>query len=97
MGFVCGCLVGYLIYRGGSLVRLRWFFILSTMILYLVSAGLMSRAVGFIEQYEWNKIIGGETAEEGGDVIPFRVSTSVWHVSWGNPEQNTADTGGWYV
>ncbi|ORY91116.1 high-affinity iron permease [Syncephalastrum racemosum] len=97
MGFVCGCLVGYLIYRGGSLVRLRWFFILSTMILYLVSAGLLSRAVGFIEQYEWNKIIGGESAEEGGDVIPYRVSTSVWHVSWGNPEQNTADTGGWQI
>ncbi|KAI9272917.1 high-affinity iron permease [Phascolomyces articulosus] len=97
MGLICGCLVGFIIYRGGSLVQLRWFFIISTIILYLVAAGLMSRAIGFIEQYEWNKIIGGEAAEEGGDVIPYRVSTSIWHVSWGNPENNDGSTGGYQI
>ncbi|KAI9491561.1 iron permease FTR1/Fip1/EfeU [Zychaea mexicana] len=97
MGLLCGVLVGFLIYRGGSLVRLRWFFVISTIILYLVAAGLMSRAIGFIEQYEWNKVIGGESAEEGGDVIPYKVSTAIWHVSWGNPENNDGTTGGYQI
>lgn len=95
MGILCGVLVGVIIYRGGSMLHLRWFFIFSTIILYLVAAGLMSKAVGFFEQYAWNLIIGGEAAEEGGDVIPYKVTTAVWHVSWGNPELNTDTNGGW--
>ncbi|KAI7869585.1 high-affinity iron permease [Spinellus fusiger] len=97
MGFLCGCLVGYILYRGGSMVKLRWFFIISTMILYLIAAGLMSKSVGLFEQNAWNKIIGGESAEEGGSVIGYRVSTSVWHVSWGNPEILTDTNGGWQI
>ncbi|KAI7900828.1 iron permease FTR1 family-domain-containing protein [Cokeromyces recurvatus] len=97
MGFLCGCAVGYAIYRGGSLLHLRWFFIFSTIILYLVSAGLMSKAVGYFEQNAWNQVIGGETAEEGGSVINYKVTTAVWHVSWGDPEQNTDGNGGWQI
>ncbi|KAI8076851.1 iron permease FTR1/Fip1/EfeU [Halteromyces radiatus] len=97
MGFLCGCLVGYIIYRGGSMMRLRWFFIFSTIILYLVAAGLMSKAVGYFEQYSWNQVIGGEVAEEGGDVITYKVTTAVWHVSWGDPELNTNTNGGWQI
>lgn len=80
-GFLCGCLVGYIIYRGGAMLQLRWFFICSTIILYLVAAGLMSKAVGFFEQYAWNKVIGGESAEEGGDVIPYKVTTVSTHIT----------------
>ncbi|ORX49057.1 high-affinity iron permease [Hesseltinella vesiculosa] len=96
MGIICGLLVGFLIYRGGSLIKLRWFFIVSTCILYLVSAGLMAKAVGFFEQYSWNQVIGGEAAE-GGDVIDYKVTTAVWHTSWGNPEQSTSSNGGWQI
>ncbi|KAI8889404.1 high-affinity iron permease [Backusella circina FSU 941] len=96
-GLLCGFLVGFLIYRGGSLIQLRWFFVFSTIILYLVAAGLMSKGVGFLEQNAWNKIIGGESAEESGDVIGYRVSTSVWHVSWGNPELKVDSNGGWQI
>lgn len=95
MGLVCGCALGYVLYRGGSLLKLRWFFIVSTIILYLVAAGLMSKSVGYFEQNAWNQIIGGEAAEEGGDVISYKVTTAVWHVSWGNPEDNTEGNGGW--
>jgi high-affinity iron transporter len=48
--------------------------------LYLVSAGLLSRAVGYFEQNAWNKIIGGESAEEGGTAIGYKMTTNVWHV-----------------
>jgi high-affinity iron transporter len=97
MGFICGCIVGLIIYRGGSLIQLRWFFIFSTIILYLVAAGLMSKAVGFLEQNAWNQVIGGEAAEESGSVIGYKVTTAVWHVSWGDPEVNTAENGGWQI
>jgi high-affinity iron transporter len=92
-GLICGFLVGYLIYRGGSLIHLRWFFVFSTIILYLVAAGLMSKAVGYLEQNAWNQVIGGEAA----DVISYRVTTSVWHVSWGDPELNVDTNGGWEI
>jgi high-affinity iron transporter len=61
-------------------MRLHWFFVISTCILYLVSAGLLSIAVGYFEQDAWNKIIGGESAEEAGDVIGYKMTTNVWHV-----------------
>jgi high-affinity iron transporter len=93
MGIICGVLVGFLIYRGGSLIQLRWFFVFSTVILYLVAAGLMSKAVGYLEQNAWNIVIGGE----GGDTISYRVTTAVWHVSWGDPELNTSSNGGWQI
>ncbi|KAG2209620.1 hypothetical protein INT46_007312 [Mucor plumbeus] len=93
MGIICGALVGFLIYRGGSLIQLRWFFVFSTVILYLVAAGLMSKAVGYLEQNAWNIVIGGE----GGDTISYRVTTAVWHVSWGDPELNTSSNGGWQI
>ncbi|ORX49055.1 high-affinity iron permease [Hesseltinella vesiculosa] len=97
MGIIAGSAVGLLIYRGGNMLHLRYFFIFSTCVLYLVAAGLMSRAVGFFEQYSWNKVIGGESAEEGGKVIPYKVTTNVWHVSWGNPEIYSAATGGYQI
>ncbi|CAO3589448.1 unnamed protein product [Absidia cylindrospora] len=93
MGLVCGALVSYVIYRGGSMMKLRWFFIFSTAILYLIAAGLMSRAVGFFEQNSWNQVIGGEAA----DVISYKVTTAVWHVSWGDPELNVSTNGGWQI
>jgi len=97
MGIICGCLVGYLLYRGGSLVKLHWFFVVSTCILYLVAAGLLSKSVGYFEQNAWDQVIGGESAESGGEVINYKVTTAVWHVSWGDPELNTNSNGGWEI
>ncbi|KAI9300670.1 iron permease FTR1/Fip1/EfeU [Cunninghamella echinulata] len=97
MGIICGCLVGYIIYRGGSMLKLQWFFIFSTIILYLVAAGLMSKAVGYFEQYSWNQVIGGEAAEEGGDVITYKVTTSVFYSSVGDPEQKEGGNGGYQI
>ncbi|KAG2182526.1 hypothetical protein INT43_007457 [Umbelopsis isabellina] len=97
MGIICGCLVGFLLYRGGSLMRLHWFFVVSTCILYLVSAGLLSKAVGYFEQNAWNKVIGGESAEEAGAVIGYKITTSVWHVSWGNPDVFITANGGYQI
>ena len=44
-GLLAGCVVGYLIYKGGNRFALQIFLIISTCFLYLVAAGLFSRAV----------------------------------------------------
>jgi high-affinity iron transporter len=52
IGLIAGCLVGYVIYRGGDSVKLQWFLIASTCLLYLVAAGLFSKSVWSFQQYK---------------------------------------------
>jgi high-affinity iron transporter len=51
VGLIAGALVGYIIYRTGSSFALHWFLVVSTCILFLIGAGLFSKAVGFFEYY----------------------------------------------
>lgn len=60
-GLLAGAAVGYLIYQGGNRSALQIFLIVSTCFLYLVAAGLFSKAV-------WNL----ETREVS--VIPFHTT-----------------------
>ncbi|KAF9885645.1 hypothetical protein FE257_012736 [Aspergillus nanangensis] len=64
-GLLAGIAVGYMIYRGGNQTSLQIFLIISTCILYLVSAGLFSRGVWYLENNTWNHVIGGDAAETG--------------------------------
>ena len=78
--------IGYILTqrRGGSTARLQLFLIASTCLLYLVAAGLMSRAVWSFETNAWSKAIGGEADEMGDGPGSYDISNSVWHVnvSW---------------
>lgn len=51
-GLLAGGLVGWLIYKGGNTIRIQWFLIVSTMVLYLVAASLFSRAVWGFESWK---------------------------------------------
>jgi high-affinity iron transporter len=55
-GLIAGVTVGYFIYKGGNHASLQLFLIISTCFLYLVSAGLFSRAVWM---FEINKVSFG--------------------------------------
>lgn len=82
VGLIAGILVGYLLYKGGSTARLQLFLIASTCLLYLVAAGLMSRAVWSFEMNVWNKAIGSADADElGSGPGSYDISQSVWHVN----------------
>lgn len=54
-GIICGLIVGFLIYKSGSRVNLTIFLVVSTNILFLIGAGLFSKAVGAFERYKFNK------------------------------------------
>ncbi|KAL4736472.1 iron permease FTR1/Fip1/EfeU [Aspergillus similis] len=94
-GLLAGCAVGYVMYKGGSSAQLQYFLIISTCFLYLVAAGLFSRAVGYFETNTWNHIIGGDASETGSGPGSYDIRQSVWHVNCCNPELNGG--GGWGI
>ncbi|KAK5128972.1 hypothetical protein LTR85_000305 [Meristemomyces frigidus] len=94
-GLGAGILVGYLIYRGGNSAKLQVFLIISTCFLYLVAAGLFSKAVWAFEINAWNKVIGGDAAGIGSGPGSYNIHKSVWHVNCCNAELNGG--GGWGI
>ncbi|EME47221.1 hypothetical protein DOTSEDRAFT_21018 [Dothistroma septosporum NZE10] len=94
-GLLAGCAIGYLIYRGGNTAKLQIFLIISTCFLYLVAAGLFSKAVWNFEMNEWSKLTGGDAAETGSGPGSYDIRKSVWHVNCCNPEINGG--GGWGI
>ncbi|KAF4445488.1 high-affinity iron transporter [Fusarium austroafricanum] len=94
-GLAAGCVVGYIIYRGGNTTSLQIFLIISTGFLYLVAAGLFSKAVWAFEIHAWNNIIGGDAAEVGSGPGSYNIHQSVWHVNCCNAELNGG--GGWGI
>ncbi|KAF2084928.1 plasma membrane iron permease [Saccharata proteae CBS 121410] len=94
-GLAAGCIIGWMIYRGGNVASLQIFLIISTCFLYLVAAGLFSKAVWAFEQNKWNHLTGGDAAETGSGAGSYDIRQSVWHVNCCNPEVNGG--GGWGI
>ncbi|KAI0451888.1 iron permease FTR1 family protein [Xylaria acuta] len=95
IGLIVGIIVGYVLYRGGTTTRLQYFLVVSTCLLYLVGAGLFSRAVWYFEAQQWNKVVGGDAAELGDGPGSYDIDKSVWHVNCCSPELNGG--GGWGI
>ncbi|WVR04857.1 hypothetical protein IAU60_001869 [Kwoniella sp. DSM 27419] len=97
-GIIAGLIVAYAIYRTGSSTTLHWFLVGSTSLLFLIGAGLLSKAVGFFEYYKFAKGVGGDVAETGDGPGSFQVKNNVWHLTYGNPETGSPTTnGGWQI
>lgn len=62
------------------------FLIVSTCFLYLIAAGLFSKAVWYFENREWDQIIGGDASETGSRAGSYDITKSVWHINCCNPE-----------
>jgi high-affinity iron transporter len=57
VGALCGVLAGYLLYKGGSHVGFKWFLSFSTVLLFLIAAGLFAGAVHEFEEYTESEAI----------------------------------------
>ena len=77
------------------MARIQIFLIASTCFLYLISAGLFSKAVWSFEQDRWNKLTGGDAAETGSGPGSYDIRQSVWHVNCCNPD--IYSDGGWGI
>ncbi len=101
LAVVCGALVGglmsYFIYRGSAMVHLRYFLIASTCFMYIIAAGLMSKSVWYFENYQFNRLTGGDAAEAGSGPGSYSVNNVVWHVNCCNPEIKDATGGAWSI
>ncbi|CAK7237002.1 high-affinity iron permease [Sporothrix eucalyptigena] len=96
VGLLAGIAVGYLLYKGGSSARLQVFLVASTGLLYLVAAGLFSRAVWSFEMQIWNGVVGSDAAELGSGPGSYDIDRSVWHVNCCNPELNGGSGWGFF-
>lgn len=67
--------------RGGNSASLQMFLIVSTCFLYLIAAGLFSKAVWAFQNREWGMIVGGDAAEVGSGPGSYDIRKSVWHVN----------------
>ncbi|KAJ5104705.1 hypothetical protein NUU61_002052 [Penicillium alfredii] len=94
-GLLAGAAVGYILYRGGNQASLQIFLVVSTCFLYLVSAGLFTRGVWFLENNTWNQSTGGDSSESGSGPGSYDIRQSVWHVNCCNPLLNGG--GGWGI
>ncbi|KAI9884849.1 MAG: hypothetical protein M1823_003376 [Watsoniomyces obsoletus] len=94
-GIAAGTLIGFLIYKGGNYTSIQIFLIVSTCFLYLVAAGLVSKAVWMFEADKWNKVSGGDAAENGAGPGSYDIRQSVFHVNCCSPD--VAGGGGWGV
>lgn len=92
-GIAFGSLIGYLLYQGGNKLSLQYFLICSTCFLYMVSAGLISRGVWFMELERYVRACGGmDVSETGSGPGSYDIATSVWHVNCCN-----GLTDGWWM
>ncbi|KAK6458917.1 iron permease FTR1 family-domain-containing protein [Scheffersomyces xylosifermentans] len=81
-GVSFGSFIGYLLYKGGNKMSLQYFLICSTCFLYIVSAGLMSRGVWFLELEHYVRLCNGfDPSETGSGPGSYDISKSVWHVN----------------
>lgn len=77
------------------MTSLQIFLVISTCFLYLVSAGLFTRGVWYLENNTWNHLVGGDAAEAGSGPGSYDIRQSVWHVNCCSPE--TGGGGGWGI
>ncbi|KAI9831831.1 MAG: hypothetical protein M1826_002863 [Phylliscum demangeonii] len=94
-GMAAGTLVGWFMYKGGNLASIRIFLVVSTCFLYLVAAGLVSKAAWLFQSYQWSKATGGDAAESGSGPGSYDIRQSVWHVNCCNPKFDGG--GGWGI
>ncbi|KAH0837404.1 hypothetical protein Z517_00276 [Fonsecaea pedrosoi CBS 271.37] len=92
-GILAGLLVGWLIYRGGNYMAIQYFLIASTCVLYLIAAGMFSKAIWSLQFYKFAQKVGGDVAESGDGPGSYNIDQTVWHVNCCNPERDN----GWDV
>ncbi|KAJ0415863.1 high-affinity iron ion transporter FtrA [Aspergillus carlsbadensis] len=100
VGIAAGVVVSYIMYRLMTAEEetrgaLQLFLVVSTCLLYLVAAGLLSRGVWSLENNTWNHLIGGDASETGSGPGSYDIRQSVWHVNCCSPSLNGG--GGWGV
>lgn len=92
-GIIAAGLVGYFLYRGGNQMSIRIFLIFSSCILYLIAAGMFSKAIWSLQYHVFAVKVGSDVAEAGNGQGSYNILETVWHLDCCNPETDD----GWDV
>lgn len=92
-GVLTGLTCGYFIYRGGNVMSIQLFLIASTCVLYLIAAGMFSKAIWNLQYYRFQVLVGSDVGEEGSGPGSYNIQETVWHVNCCNAETDN----GWDV
>ncbi|KAJ2991418.1 high-affinity iron permease [Globomyces sp. JEL0801] len=76
VGLIAGISVGVFVHYGGSKMTLHYFYIFTSYLLFVMSAGLCARAVGFFEDYDWSKKSAMDA--DRPDALFFNPMINVW-------------------
>ena len=74
-------------------MSIQLFLIASTSVLYLIAAGMFSKAVWSLQYHAFAVKVGSDVAEEGNGPGSYDIRETVWHVNCCNPETDN----GWDV
>jgi len=86
-GIAGGILLGFFIHFSGSRIALHWFFSVTSCVLFLLAAGLLTRSVGSFEDYVWSQATHLQVDDIGTGVFdPRRI---VWHLDCCSPENKS--------
>ncbi len=92
-GLLAALAVGYLLYRGGNVLSIQIFLIACTSVLYLIAAGMFSKAIWSLQYHAFAQAVGSDVAEAGDGPGSYNILQTVWHVNCCNPETEN----GWDV
>ena len=92
-GIIAAIVIGLLLYRGGNMLSIQLFLIASTVVLYLIAAGMFSKAVWDLQYNAFSKAVGSDVAEVGSGPGSYNIKQTVWHVNCCNAETDN----GWDV
>ncbi|KAF7556175.1 hypothetical protein G7Z17_g1587 [Cylindrodendrum hubeiense] len=92
-GALAGIIVGLFIYRGGNMLSIQIFLIASTSVLYLIAAGMFSKAIWSLQYHTFAVKVGSDVSEAGNGPGSYNIKETVWHVNCCNPETDN----GWDV
>ncbi|KAJ3270907.1 hypothetical protein HK104_004824 [Borealophlyctis nickersoniae] len=92
VGILVGIAIGFAMYHGGSHIAFRSFFVISTIVLFIVAAGLWVRGITALEQDAWLKSLWITAGGDEGAAILYNVNHGVWAIDCCLPKEK-----GWTI
>ncbi|WVW83216.1 hypothetical protein I302_105234 [Kwoniella bestiolae CBS 10118] len=90
-GLIVGGLIAYLLFSSTTPLSLTKFVQFSSLLLFMIGAGLASRAAYAFERQYFISYVGTAAAEAGNGPGSYRVQGNIWHLTWWDPEPGSGD------
>ncbi|WVQ78001.1 hypothetical protein IAT38_000082 [Cryptococcus sp. DSM 104549] len=91
LGLLAGALCAYLLFSSTSPMSLHKFTTVSSLLLFVIGAGLASRSAYSLERQYFISHVGTAAAESGNGPGSYRVQGNIWHLTWWDPEPGSGD------